>query len=300
MRLRFVSLLVIAACAPVVAREDKEAERVKFLRKEVLKDLSADDADKSEAVAGAYKKLFTHVGLAGLPKLAEDEDASLALQAAWELHRKAVKRNPPIRNRTEWVFDRKPMEEFAKIVAKRLKAEPPAWWRDALLTGEVFPDRHHAFLYHQEPPAAAATVKAEKEDIVITSGKQSVRMSKTEFEKDANEFDLDIAPVVLCEADLTFLARPGFRSYPFKIIGVDSKTGKRLWAATVWGARRGFSSGPADTCPVEVRRKGDVVCVFGCESHGIYAEGFDAKTGKCQFRFCSCYWFNHSEAWGLK
>ena len=30
------------------------------------------------------------------------------------------------------------------------------------------------------------------------------------------------------------------------------------------------------------------------------AEGFDAKTGKSQFRFCTCYWFNFSEAWDLK
>jgi hypothetical protein len=300
MRLRFLGLLVIAACAPVLAREDKEAERVEVLRKEVLKDLCADDPDKSEAVAGAYKKLFTHIGLAGLPKLAEDEDTSLALQAAWEVHRKAVKRNPPIRNRTDWAFDPKPMEEFLKIAAKRFKAEPPAWWSNTLLKGEVFPDRHHAFIDIKEPPAAATTVKAEKEDVVITSGKQSVRMSKAEFEKDADEFDIGITPVVLCEADLTFLARPGFRSYPFKLIGVDSTTGKRLWAATVWGARRGFSSGPAGACPVEIRRKGEMILVFGCESHGIYAEGFDAKTGKCQFRFCSCYWFNNSEAWGLK
>jgi hypothetical protein len=39
--------------------------------------------------------------------------------------------------------------------------------------------------------------------------------------------------------------------------------------------------------------------VYGCDSHGMYAEGFDAKTGKCRFRFCTCYWFNFSEAWGL-
>jgi hypothetical protein len=96
------------------------------------------------------------------------------------------------------------------------------------------------------------------------------------------------------------MARPVSPGYPFKIIGVDSKTGKKLWTATVWASRRGPSSGPAGVNPVEIRRQGDTVIVYGCESHGMYAEGFDAKTGKCRFRFCTCYWFNNSEAWGLK
>lgn len=298
MRPVLIGALLLGASLAAVGRDDKEGDRVKALRKEVLKDLFADE-DKSAAVAGVYKKLFTHVGLAGLPKLAEDEDTSIALQSAWELHRKAVKRDPPIRNRTDWVFDKKPMEEFLKVAAKRLKFEPPGWWKATLLKGEVFPRQHHAFIDVEEPPPTA-TAKVEKEVVVITAGKQSVRMPKAEFDKDADELDIGTAPVALCEADLSFIARPVFRGYPFKVIGVDSKTGKRLWAATVWAARRGFSSGPAGVCPVEIRREQDTVIVYGSESHGMYAEGFDAKTGKCRFRFCTCYWFNFSEAWGLK
>jgi hypothetical protein len=40
--------------------------------------------------------------------------------------------------------------------------------------------------------------------------------------------------------------------------------------------------------------------VFGMESHGAYIEAFDAGTGKVRFRFCTCYWSEHSETWGLK
>lgn len=272
---------------------------MKALRKEVLKDLYADE-DKSDAVAGAYKKLFTHVGLAGLPKLAKDEDTSISLQAAWEVHKKAVKRDPPIRNRTDWVFDRKPMEKFLKVVGKRLKMEPPAWWGATLLEGEVFPGQHHAFITDAGPQPPTATLKVEKGEVVITAGKQSVRMPKADFEKDADELDIGTDPVALLGAEQSFIARPVFRGYPFKVIGVDSKTGKRLWTATVWAARRGSSSGPSGVNPVEIRRHGDMVIVYGCESHGMYAEGFDSKTGKCQFRFCTCYWFNFSEGWGLK
>jgi hypothetical protein len=300
MQLRSLGLLVVVVCVPALAREDKEAERVKALRKEVLKDLLATDEDKSEVVAGAYKKLFTRVGRVGLPKLMEDEDTSIALQAAWEVHRKAVKRNPPIRRRTDWVFDRKPMEEFLKVAAKRLKSEPPAWWSATLLKGDVFPDEHHAFIDIEGALPATAKVKVEKDDVVLTSGKQSVKVPKVEFDKAAGELDLGTPPVILCGEALSFVARPVFRGYPFEVICVDSKTGKKQWAATVWAARRDGSSGPAGENPVEIHRHGDTVIVYGCESHGMYAEGFDAKSGKCQFRFCTCYWFNFSEAWGLK
>jgi hypothetical protein len=295
----FGCLLLVASLPAAATADDKEDEKVKTVRTQVLKDLFASE-DKSATVAGAYKQLFTHVGLAGLKKLAEDEDTSIALQAAWELHRKSVKRDPLIPGRADWVFDKKPMEEFLGFVAERLKAESPAWWRATLLKGDVFPGQHHAFIDNEGPLPPVATLKVEKDDVVVTAGKQSLRIPKGDFDKAAGELDIGTPPVILCGAELSFIARPVFRGYPFEVIGVDSKTGKKLWAATVWAARRGFSSGPAGVNPVEIRRQGDTVIVYGCESHGMYAEGFDAKTGKCQFRFCTCYWFNFSEVWGLK
>jgi hypothetical protein len=300
MRLVLVSsTLFVASLLGTTSADDKDAEKVKAMRNVVLKDLFASE-DKSAEVAGAYKRLFTHVGLAGLKKVAEDEDTSIALQAAWELHRKSVKRDPPVLDRTDWVFDKKSMEEFLKFVAKRLKAKPPAWWGATLLKGDVFPGQHHAFIDNEGPLPPAATVKVEKDHVAITSGKQSVKIPKADFDKAAGDLDIGTSPVIMCGAELSFIARPVFRGYPFEVIGVDFKTGKKSWGATVWAARRGFSSGPAGVNPVEIRRQGDTVIVYGCESHGMYAEGFDAKTGKCQFRFCTCYWFNNSEAWGLK
>ena len=41
------------------------------------------------------------------------------------------------------------------------------------------------------------------------------------------------------------------------------------------------------------------VLVFGGESHGMYLEAFDEKTGKCLYRFCTCYRFNFSESWNV-
>lgn len=222
------------------------------------------------------------------------------MQATWETHKKSVKRNPPIAHRTDWVFDKKPAEAFVAFFAKRVKSDPPAWWRTTLLNGEVFPEMHHAFISLAEELPLGPKVEVKVNEVIITAGKQSVRVSMTAYDKATSFPEIATAPVALWGEELSFFARPTFRGYPFKVAGVDSKTGSKLWEASVWASRRGFSSGPAGRNPVEIRREGDTVIVYGCESHGMFAEGFDAKTGKCQFRFCTCYWFNFSEAWGLK
>jgi hypothetical protein len=50
---------------------------------------------------------------------------------------------------------------------------------------------------------------------------------------------------------------------------------------------------------MELVVSGDRVCVFGAESHGVYAEAFRLDDGKPLVRFCTCYWFNFSERWNL-
>ncbi len=255
--------------------------------------------DKSKAAAQAYKKLFMNVGPTGLQKLAEDEDSSIALQASWELYRKSVKRNPPILHRSDWVFDEKLVGEFLKVVANRLHSDPPAWWAATLLKGEIFPGQHHAFIDIGQPLPLIATVSTDEKDVVLTTGKLSLRMDKTDF-SNGNDPRFGTGPVVFYGTEMSFVAKPVFRAYPFDLIGVDTKTGRKVWTATVWAARRGMSTGSDGLNPVEICRRGDTIFVYGCESHGLYVEGFDAKTGKCRFRFCTCYWFNHPETWGLR
>jgi hypothetical protein len=299
MRPAFIGTLILVASLPVSATsDDKEAEKVKAMRNEVLENLLPEESS-SFAAAKAYKKLFTHVRLRGLKTLAEDEDTSIALQAAWELHRKVVKRDPPSPGSSDWIFDKKPLEEFLEFAAKRLKTEPPTWWKASLLKGSVFPGHHHAF-DKEGPLPPPATVKVEKDEVVLTSGKQSIKIPKVEFDKGISDFDRDIPTVILCGETLSFVARPAIRGYPYKFICVDSRTGQKQWEVLVWAVRTGPSTGASVVDPVEIRRQGDTVIIYGSGTFGMYAEGFDAKTGKCQFRFCTCYWFNFSEEWGLE
>jgi hypothetical protein len=257
-------------------------------------------AENSQSAAEAFEELFTWVGREGLNELTEDENTSIALQAAWETHKKAVKRDPPIRHRTEWGFDEKAIREFLGVLAKRIEAEPPDWWQATLVKGDVFPERHHAFIGLAERLPTRPEIIVQKDEVLVTTGRQSIRIARASYERAMSVPDVRTASAALWGAKQSFFACPTDRGYPFNAVCVDSKTGKQRWTASVWAARRGFSSGPPGRHLVEIRREGDTVIVYGCESHGMYAEGFDVETGKCRFRFCTCYWFNFSEAWALK
>jgi hypothetical protein len=293
-----VTVTTVALAGPVPGGSE-QADRSKTLRERIVKSLAGDE-ENSEEAARAYKELFTHLGRAGLKGLTGGGDTSIALQASWELHRKAVKRAPPIDYRADWVFDRKLAEGFVAFYSKRVKADPPAWWRTTLVHGDVFPGSHHAFLVRAKGLPAEAKVEVHKGEVVITAGKQAVRLPRAVYDEALPGSNRNTPPVALWGKEQSFFARPRFRGYPFKVAGVDTRTGKKLWVASVWAARRRGSTGPAGVNPVEIRREGDAVIVYGCESHGMYAEGFDAKTGRCRFRFCTCYWFNFPEAWGIK
>jgi hypothetical protein len=179
-------------------------------------------------------------------------------------------------------------------MAKRLGTEPPPWWQATLRKGEVHPDMHHAFDIEDDVPVAApARVKPEKDGVTIVAGKRSIKLTEGDFGAAVNLFRLGGVRVALLGEAESFLLF-------VEMFGVDSRSGRRLWTANVWGSGRMVIQGVGGPEPEEIRRHKDTVIVYGAESHAMYAEGFDAKTGKCLFRFSSCYWFNFSEAWGLK
>ena len=68
------------------------------------------------------------------------------VQAAWEFHRKVVKRPVPLRGRSDWVMDPSSLEDFLKFVARRTHLDVPDWWRKCLLHTDVDVGSAHGFL----------------------------------------------------------------------------------------------------------------------------------------------------------
>ena len=180
-RLRHALLLLLAAAITGECWGVADDSRlINDLRKRILKGLSAAK-DNSALVTEAYKSLFQHVGSNGVKKLIDDEDVSISLQAAWETNKKVVKREQSIPGLTDLIFDERSIEDFLEVLQKRLKNEPPAWWRARILQGytspgnkdDFFVGQHHTFLFEIPESGLPEIPKIEmnKDDAIITSEK---------------------------------------------------------------------------------------------------------------------------------
>jgi hypothetical protein len=252
---RLQALALVGLLATRSAGMDEPAATATALRDEVLK------ASKPWDKAKAYKAFFLHVGRDKLQDLTKDADTGIALQAAWEVHKKAVKRAKPVLGMSDDFYDPEELAKFVKFLKERTKAPVPDWWSESIQDAWLFPGQHHAF---------------------IRSGKQRGR-SVTRL----------AAGKLLVTADIPIA---GFR---YVLVGSAAADGKQLWEAEVWSAGRGFLAG-VGYHRVELKEKDGILFVFGMETHGMYLEAFELATGKCLYRFCTCYWFHFSEEWGLK
>ena len=135
---RLLPILFLLLSQRVIAAEPEETTQL--LREKVLK------ASTSSEKAKAYKQFFLKGGRAGLSGLTKDEDTGIALQAAWEVHKKAVKRPMPINGHTEDSYDSTELKKFTTFLNDRTKATAPPWWNKAIVDTDVHPWRHHAFV----------------------------------------------------------------------------------------------------------------------------------------------------------
>jgi hypothetical protein len=292
--LLIASLFAVAIAKSALAVEPEVD--VLDLRSDILQSISLDDLH-DDSVADAYTKLFARLGPVGTKKFINDDDTSIALQAAWETYKRRVKKQTAFRGRTQWGYDKDSLEEFLTFLAERLQSEPPDWWRATLLEVDVFPGRHHAFIDFKGKLPKPPKVRLNKGEVTIASAMQSVTIRKSMYDKFAPLGDPNRPPVVHWDQSTFFFARPEDRSYPYDLVCVDLETGKELWLASIWASRRGVSTGAPGRHPVEIRQLEGTVIVYGGGQAGMYIEGFDAKTGECRFRFCTSYWMHFSEAW---
>jgi hypothetical protein len=288
--------ICLILCSPAITAPD---DREQTLRDQVL---NADSRDKA---ATAYRRYFAHLGRAGLRERLTDKDTAIALHAAWEVHKKPVKRAKLIDNRADHIYDRDELSKFVAFLKDRTKAPVPDWWTEAIAEVELFPGRHHGFPWKNTVPKLRKTktglyvpdgVKLEEDGgmLVYTAGDRAVEFQKSAFADGLDDCFLGLVG----EKRSVIAAYSDASGFAFTIAGFEGKGGKPTWKAEVWAAGRMILAGQGYH-NVELKEKDGVVFVFGAESHGMYLEAFDIATGKCQYRFCTCYWFNFSEMWDL-
>lgn len=265
--------------------------------------------------AATYKTLFEKVGRAGLPELLKDKDTGVALQAAWELHKKLVKRDKPNKDstliRSTETYDATEMKKFLAFIKDRTKAPIPDWWAAGISDLYVVDmDEVRGHLYFGDIPRLkeielgdqtwlvreGVIMKRQGKITSYQSGDVTLQVPKELFPKldRANLADL------VTEKETCLASYQSSGGYRFNVAKVDNKTSKHVWTAEVWAVDRRTLFGPSAMHRIEMTQAGDVLFVFGAEAFGMYIEAFDLETGKSQFRFCSSNWRNYSEKWKLK
>jgi hypothetical protein len=282
---------------------DQPSDPEKLLRKRVLMAKAVNELSE------AYQDYFTYFGLAGLRDRLNDEDTGIALQAAWEVHKKAATRAVPDPYRVDDVYDRAELESFVAFLKDRTRAPLPEWWAEAVVDVDLFPGQHHAFI--SRPRSAVpklrtsragclvpqgAELELDGDVLVYTFGDRALRFHK----KTCGYFVDDCVLLGLIDGVRSVIAVCSSEAgFPGTLFGFEGNGGKPTWTSPIWAAGRRILMGRGSH-QVELRKTGGVVYVFGVDSHGAYLEAFNITTGECALRFCTCYWFNHSEAWGLK
>ncbi len=256
----------------------------------------------------AYKELFTFVGPQNLHKLIEDENIGIALQAAWEVNKNPIKRPQKIKYRADWILDQQSVSQFLNIVEQRTNTQVPVWWQETLKSTDFFPGEHTAFVKQDDKLQYHPTVwLAAPEGTVVQKRLGSMRIKTSNgdilllnsiIERAEDRSGLNDQINALIDPDQSFIALHKSAGFPYVLMSTDSKTGRLLWMSDVWATGRTMLFG-LGYHNLTIKRQGNLVLLFGGESHGMYIEGFDAETGENVFRFCTCYWGNFSEKWEL-
>jgi hypothetical protein len=266
------------------------------------------DAASAESKARAYSEWFQMMGPGRLADLVTDADTGIALQASWEIYKKPVKRPMPIEGRTNDVYDRDGLGKFLAFLKHRTKAPVPDWWAEGIVDVDLFPGEHHVFTLSGKSSGPKLTeakaggdvpegAELERRDgtFVYTAGGRAVRFPTSTF---ADVHFANFGGVV--QEKRSFIAAyPAAGGFAFNVASFEGEGDRPAWKAEVWAAGRTILLGLGHHW-VELKEKGGTVFVFGGESHGMYMEAFEAATGRCEFRFCTSYWFNFSEKWRLK
>jgi hypothetical protein len=278
------------------------SDAAKRLRQKVI------EAKSSDAKAAAYQRLFESVGRKGLAELMKDPDTGIALQAAWEANTRPTWRRKHDPTRSDNIYDPAGLRNFVEFLRAHTKAPVPDWWATRIVevergrTTHDFPESARTALPPTKESDAGyfvpegAELKSNEDGFVYTAHKLSIEFRKSVLEQQG----VDSVAGLPGEKRSAIAPYQRWGAYEFKLMGFEGTDAEPSWKADVWGARRSLLLFGDAGHRVDLREKAGDIYVFGGESHGMYLEAFDAVTGRCHFRFCTCYWSHWSEEWGPK
>lgn len=230
---------------------------------------------------------------------------SVALRAAWE---RVLRTLPRTRQKDAVRPDLLELARFLGFLEGRLKLSAPEWWHTALNEVRAWdadlmcgPFREDLFPYHA---TEAGLFPAKKEDpllmapngveigrsgdsLRLTLGRNAVDITESWREADENDNIVGISAAL--DDERWFLTLHGHSTNAYRLTCLNRRNGAMLWKAVVLGAPPNSGTSGHAFHRVQVKVDGDRLLLFGYGTFGVYAEGFEAATGRNLFRFSTSY-----------
>ena len=290
---------------------------VSAVKKAIVKGLAGSRTEAAE-VARAYRKLFQSANDVELRELARSSNASVALQARWEL-----------RNRLDFDdFSPSAQGRIPGFFEGELGLEAPLRW--GLMFSSVFfsdadqrlaaqryyhgagcpgirPDKtfEHLGAYFTtslalpvHPTALggcteeATRIRIRGDTLTIQVGEHQISVKKRLFSDSLAAASVDPRCAALIAGQHCFVAVFESSGLSFPLTCVDTTTGQLVWRQVVWAAfpvSRPQMTGPFDH-EVHLSIGDGVVGVFGLGPGSQYIEAFQCESGKSVLRFSTSYW----------
>ncbi|MEX2558579.1 MAG: hypothetical protein WD403_01635 [Pirellulales bacterium] len=275
-------------------RAGEEATREALdVEKQVERIIEAISASKPppefETLFREFDTLLTGGTAAELEQLRFHKNLSIALSAAWEDVRVAIRRSPP----------GTPVDlgtaRFLGYVEGRLGVPVPEIWgnvvagaraQDRGLANFKRPDRlpYHDTGYGRAAPGISVTRRGNS--LFLKSGDVLVPLPLDVRKQLPNDMSVQLG-----QQEGYVAVSDSMLASSFPLFRIDPQSGEILWKTEVWGS--GFTpiqSGPGPFYHwVGLVREKEWLIVFGVDRHAAYIEGFAVADGSNVFRFTTAY-----------
>jgi hypothetical protein len=243
----------------------------------------------------AYMSVFDTASSDVVNKLRCHSNDSVAVAAAWE----KLEREFPREESVEYVYPRQnEVNRFVGFLEGRLKCELPSWWVATLQS--VHGEKRHWSYYSPAggvpywgtkdaiatPPATSAVL--DDRGLLISLDGKSVRLA-TDVLKTTTIRSPVGAACVSSESSRYAIVYADTRQL-YQLICLDRASTNVIWMVDIFaGGLTALSVGRPGFHYATLALCDDRIIVFGSAYNGMYAEAFDAKSGKPLFRFGTGY-----------
>jgi hypothetical protein len=286
----FLVLLLPLACESPDSDQTKGNPQDIALARKVEMVLKTED---TRAAQKAYNELFSTVGIDGIYSLKFHPNDNIALHAAWEEARRAIRSSQNTQEAAKNTD--KALQRLVGFLEGRLRAPLPNWWENGLRhvetseEGNVYPGVAEAlFNYHKTDAGFRAPpntlIANGKEGLVLRIGSQSFSIPRklVDSQKELGKGESISACV---DDDNWYLTFHSSVPTSHNLFCIEKKSGKILWNSPVEGRGGGGYEGGGWFHHVQIVAKGNRVLVFGGSVGFLYVQGFNKHDGKSLFRF---------------